>query len=179
MPDLTQMHVKLGIHESMIERVKPGMTATVTLPESILVGEVLSVASTAQAAGWWTGNIVKYDAIVRLPSAEGLKPGMSAEVEVIMDQHEEVLTIPVTAVVETGEGYFCWVGTPDDAQRRPLQLGDGNDVAIVVEKGLQEGEQVVLNPGEFIEQARLSALSSDSDTRHGADDPTDVADQVH
>ena len=178
MPDLTQMQVKVGIHESMIERVKPGMPATVTLPETTLVGEVLSVASTAQPAGWWTGNIVKYDAIVGLPSGEGLKPGMSAEVEVTLDQHEDVLTIPVVAVVETDDGYFCWVGTPEEAGRRSLRLGDGNDVSIVVEKGLQEGEQVVLNPGDFIEEARLSVPPSDNDTRHGPEDPADVAGKV-
>ncbi len=176
MPDLSQMQVKVGIHESMVDRVKPGMSATVTTSGTTLVGELLSVASTAQPAGWWTGNIVKYDAIVRLPASEGLKPGMSAEVEIMMDQHEDVLTIPVTAVVDTGEEYFCWVGTPEEAQRRTLQLGDSNDVAIVVESGLQEGEQVVLNPDNFIEEARLGALSSDRESKQGADDLNGVAD---
>jgi len=178
MPDLSQMQVRFGIHESMVDRVKPGMSATVTLPETSLVGEVISVASTAQPAGWWTGNIVKYDAIIKLPSVEGLKPGMSAEVEVTMDRHEDKLTIPVTAVVETAEGYSCWVGTPEQAQRRALDLGDGNDVSIVVENGLVEGEQVVLNPADFIEQARLSLIPSGDGVSRGPAEPTTAVDQV-
>jgi multidrug efflux pump subunit AcrA (membrane-fusion protein) len=163
MPDLSKMQVKVGIHESMIDRIKPGMPARVTLSDRTLDGEVSSVASAAPPAGWWTGNIVKYDAIIQLPSVEGLKPGMSAEVEVIMARHENVLMIPIAAVVETEQGYFCWVGTPEEAQRRSLQLGNSNDVFVVVEAGLQEGDQVVLNPTAFIQEAqRLSPEPSHS-----------------
>lgn len=160
MPDLSKMQVKFGIHESMVDRIKPGMSARVTLPDRTLDGEVSFVASAAQPAGWWTGNIVKYDAIIRLPSVEGLKPGMSAEVEVFMASHENVLMIPLTAVVETEQGYCCWVGTPEKAQRRFLQLGNSNDAFIFVEAGLQEGDQVVLNPAAFIEEAQSLSPAS-------------------
>ena len=70
-----------------------------------------------------------------------------------MARHEDVLTIPVAAVVETDEGDFCWVKTAEGAQRRSLQLGDSNDVFIVVEAGLKEGDEVVLNPTAFLEEA--------------------------
>jgi multidrug efflux pump subunit AcrA (membrane-fusion protein) len=94
---------------------------------------------------------VKYDTIIELPSVKGLRPGMSAEVEVLIARYEDVLRIPVAAVVETEEGNFCWVKTPQGAQRRMLGLGDSNDVFTVVEKGLKEGDQVVLNPLAFEE----------------------------
>ncbi len=88
MPDLSQMQVKVGIHESIIDRIKPGLSARVTLPDKTLDGEISSVASVTRPAGWWTGNVVKYDTIIKLPSVPGLKPGMSADVEVILDRHE-------------------------------------------------------------------------------------------
>ena len=154
MPDTSKMQVKVGIHDSMIDHVALGMSARVTLPDRTLDGKVSSVASVAPPAGWWTGNIVKYDVIIQLPSVEGLKPGMSAEVEVTMVRHKNVLMIPVAAVVETEQGAFCWVGTAEKTQRRSLQLGDSNDAFIVVESGLQAGDQVVLNPSAFIEDAQ-------------------------
>ncbi|MDP7206323.1 MAG: hypothetical protein QGH11_12185, partial [Pirellulaceae bacterium] len=153
MPDTSKMQVKVGIHDSMIDHIAPGMSARVTLPDRTLNGEVSSVASVAPPAGWWTGNIVKYDVFIQLPSAEGLKPGMSAEVEVTMEQHKNVLLIPVAAVKKTVHGHCCWVGTVEKAQRRSLQLSDSNDEFIIVESGLQEGEQVVLNPTAFIADA--------------------------
>jgi multidrug efflux pump subunit AcrA (membrane-fusion protein) len=158
MPDLSKMQVKVGIHESMVDRVRPGLAAKISLPEKTLDGEVSAVALVTRPAGWWTGNVVKYDTIVKLPSVEGLKPGMSAEVEVILDRHEDVLIVPVAAVVETAEGDFCWVKTADGVGRRSLRLGDTDDAFIVVESGLQEGEEVVLDPLTSIEEAQSAAL---------------------
>ena len=161
MPDLSKMQVKLGIHESMIDRIKPGLVAKVTLPDKMLDGEVSLVASVARPAGMWTGDAVKYDALVKLPPVEGLKPGMSAEVEVIIDQHTDVLTIPVAAVLETAEGDLCWVKTADGAKPRSLTLGDTNDVFTVVKAGLKEGDEVVLNPLAFKEAQTLALKPRD------------------
>ena len=68
MPDLTQMQVKLGIHESVIGRVRPGQKAIVELPDRTLEATVSEVASVTRPAGWWTGNVVKYDTVIELPS---------------------------------------------------------------------------------------------------------------
>ena len=158
MPDLSNMQVKVGIHESIVDRIKPGLAARITLPDKTIEGEVFSVSSVTRPAGWWTGNVVKYDTIIKLPSVEGLKPGMSAEIEVVLDRHADVLTIPVAAVLETVEGDFCWVETAEGAKRRSLKLGDTDDSFIVVKAGLKEGDQVVLNPLAFIDQAQSEAL---------------------
>ena len=83
-----------------------------SLPHKTLDGEITSVAEVADPAGWWTGNVVKYDTIIELPLAPGLKPGMSADVEVTIDRHEDVLTVPVNAVLQTEEGTFCWSRPP-------------------------------------------------------------------
>jgi HlyD family secretion protein len=159
MPDLAQMQVKLGIREAYIDRMNTGLKARVALPNRTLDGEVDSVASVAKPAAWWNGNTVRYDTIVKLPSVPGLRPGMSAEVEVTIDRHEDVLTIPVAAVVETAQGAFCWVKTPAGAEQRSLQLGDTNDRFTVVKAGLQEGDEVVLHPFAF-EEARALALQA-------------------
>ncbi|MEL7335461.1 MAG: hypothetical protein AAFN70_04560, partial [Planctomycetota bacterium] len=160
MPDLTQMQVKLGIHESVIDRVSSGLPAIVTLPDRTLQATVGKVASVTRPAGWWTGNVVKYDTVIDLPLDEGLKPGMSAEIEVILATHQNVLLIPVAAVVETEEGEFCWVETEDGPQRQLLQLGDSNDVFIEVVAGLNEGEKVLLNPISMLADAEQELQQS-------------------
>ena len=173
MPDLTQMQVKVGIHESVIDRLRPGLEAIVTLPDRTLKATVSNVASVTRPAGWWTGNVVKYDTIIELPSDTGLKPGMSAEVDVILAVHEDVLTIPVAAVVETEEGNFCWVqptGTDnDEPQKRILELGDSNDIFIEVIAGLNEGDEVILNPAALLEEAQQDVRSTTANA--DADDP--------
>jgi multidrug resistance efflux pump len=165
MPDLSQMQVKVGIHESMIDRVYAGLKAIVTLPDRTLEARVTTVATVTRPAGWWTGNVVKYDTIIELPEEPGLKPGMSAEVEVILAEHRDVLTIPVAAVIETEEGQFCWIKTPHGTQRRALKLGDSNDVFIAVKDGVKEGDEVVLNPAALLEDAEIETLKTLEETK--------------
>lgn len=146
MPDLQQMQVKVGVHEDSVKRVKNGQKAKVTMAKGVLGGVVSDVASITKPAGWWTGNQVRYDTIISLPAKEGLRPGMSADVEITIADYQDVLLIPVAAVVDQGDETYCWVQTPSGVQRKRIQLGDSNDVFSIVEEGLQEGDEVLLNP---------------------------------
>jgi len=94
---------------------------------------------------------------------------MSAEVEVIIERHENVLTIPVTAVVETAQGAFCWVMTTEGAKRRSLKLGDADDNFAAVQTGLQQGDEVVLDPLASITEAQTLAFKLiDAATPHAS-----------
>ena len=169
MPDLAQMQVKIGIHESLVKRIKPGLGARVKLSGRTLDGEIVAVAEVAAPAGWWTGNVVKYDTTIKLPSVPGLKPGMSADVEVIIDRHENVLTVPVNAVLQTAEGTFCWIKTAEGGnERRTLQLGDTDDASVAVLAGLQEGDEVWLDPLTSVTEAQAMALTPFDRSSDGA-----------
>jgi HlyD family secretion protein len=159
MPDLWCMQVKVGMHESVADRVKPGMTARITIPGHTLDGEVATVAPVARPGGWWSGNVVKYDTVITLPSMPGLRPGMTAEVELTLDRHEDVLTVPLTAVVETAQGAFCWIQTAQGIERRALELGDNDHDFAVVHAGLQSGDEVVLDALASVPEAQAWALN--------------------
>lgn len=165
MPDLANMQVKVGIHESIVERIEEGLKARIEIPGYKMAGEVISVASVARPAGWWTGNIVKYDTHVGLPQIDGLRPGMSAEVEIVLAEHFDVVRVPVAAVLESVEGDLCWVQTEQGTEKRNLIIGDSNDVFVMVESGISEGEKVVLNPRGSIEEARTLELRSTQDNK--------------
>jgi HlyD family secretion protein len=159
MPDLQQMQVKVGVHESSVKRVKNGQKSKVAMAEGTLAGVVTNVASITKPAGWWTGNQVRYDTVVSLPAQDGLRPGMSADVEITIDEHEDVLLIPVAAVVDQGDENYCWVLTPSGPQRQQIHLGDSNDVFSIVEQGLQEDAEVLLNP--YAHEQPLAESSTD------------------
>ncbi|MFK8115449.1 MAG: efflux RND transporter periplasmic adaptor subunit [Rubripirellula sp.] len=151
MPDLKQMQVKVGVHESKVERLKNGQKARVTLAEGSLEGVVSNVASITKPAGWWTGNQVRYDTVVSLPDEEGLRPGMSADVEITVAEYQDVLLIPVAAIVEQDDKAFCWLqptaGSKNLAPiRKQIQIGDSNEIFSIVTDGLVEGDIVLLNP---------------------------------
>ncbi len=164
-PDLDNMQVKVGVHESLIDRVKPGLPARVELQDKTYDGKVLTVAPMAEQAGWWNGNMVKYETIIKIDAEPGLKPGMSANVEIFLAQHTNVLTIPVAAVVEQEGKYYCWKKTRSGTERRELDLGDSDDQFLVVNGGLEEGDDVVINPIAHLDEAQAEALKPFSGTK--------------
>ncbi len=157
-PDVSKMQVKVGVHESKVGKLRVGMPAKVELQDLTLEGEVDEIAEVTRPAGWWTGNMVKYDTLIKLQPQPGLKPGMSAIVDIVLANHRDVLKVPVAAIIETTEGFLCWVKTDQGVKRRVIDLGDTNDEFTVVTAGLVEGEQVVLNPLAYIDEAQLAAL---------------------
>jgi HlyD family secretion protein len=157
-PDVSQMQVKVGVHESKIDRLKVGMPAKVQLQELTLEGEVSEIAEVTKPAGWWTGNLVKYDTKIKIQPHAGLKPGMSAIVDIVLAQHDNVLTIPVAAIVESKEGFFCWVQSPTGPKKRAIRLGDTNDLFSIVTDGLNEGDEVILSPLANVEEAQAIAI---------------------
>lgn len=158
-PDVTQMQVKVGIHESKVDRLKVGMKAKVQLQELVLEGEVSEIAEVTRPAGWWTGNLVKYDTIIKLPSNSSLKPGMSAVVDIVLAEHKNVLTLPVAAIIQGAEGtFYCWTQSADSIRKKIIRVGDTNDQFTVILDGLSEGDEVILNPLSFIEEAQEIAM---------------------
>lgn len=83
---------------------------------------------------------------------------MSAIVDIILAEHKDVLTVPVAAIVEGANGYFCWVQSNDGVKKRAIRLGDTNDQFTVVLDGLNVGDAVILNPLAFVEEAQAIAI---------------------
>ena len=83
---------------------------------------------------------------------------MSAIVDIVLAEYNDVLTLPVAAIVEGTYGTFCWVQHRDGAKKRALRTGDTNDQFSVVLDGLSQGEEVILNPLAFVDEAQELAL---------------------
>ena len=172
MPDLDKMRVKLGVHESLVKRVQIGQKARVTLTDGELQGSVAEVASVAKPAGWWSGNQVRYDTYVSLPPQEGLRPGMSAEVEIAVATYKDVLTVPVAAIVETDAGHFCWVKSESGVRRKAITVGDSNNIFSIIEAGVNEGDDVVLNPVALESPVMDASASASASDEKNTSDPT-------
>ena len=107
------MQVKVGIHEALVDRVKKGQTAIVTLPDFSVDGEVISVASVAKPAGWWTGNMVKYDTVIGIPASQDLEAWYECGNRSCSAlSTKNVLLVPVSAVVRD-RSIFAVLGKDD------------------------------------------------------------------
>jgi HlyD family secretion protein len=82
---------------------------------------------------------------IDIPNENGtLRPGMYATVQIKLDEKQNVLTLPVGAIIREGATARCCLVVADKIEYRPIQLGlrSGDDFEIV--SGLQENDTVVV-----------------------------------
>ena len=59
-----------------------------------------------------------------MPNPGGtLRPGLYAYATIIVEEHQDVLTVPTTAVVQDKDKAFCVVVADGKAVRRPVEIG--------------------------------------------------------
>ena len=156
LPDLSNMQVKMTVHESKVERLKVGMPASVKISDREFQGKIVTIANQPEPGSWMNANLKEYATIVKIGGeADGLKPAMTAEVEVLIADLSDILTVPVSCVVEQGGRFNAWVVSgPNKFERRPLTVGLTNDKVFEIKDGLKEGDVVLLNPKAMVEEAR-------------------------
>jgi HlyD family secretion protein len=83
-------------------------------------------------------------------SGRSLKPGMFANVEVVLLEKPQTLVIPREAILEAGSEMSVFVVEGKQAVRRPITIGYEQDRMVEVLKGLNEGDQVVIKGQQLI-----------------------------
>jgi len=155
LPDLTSMQVKVTVHESQIEQIQIGMPAYIKIQDKELTGKVISIGNQPEPTSWFSANVKEYAVVVGIDGEQGkLKPGMTAHVSIEIADLEDVVTIPVSAVVEQDNAFYCWVLAHDNAERRLIKLGMTNDRMIEIIDGVKAGDVVLKNPRAVVPEAR-------------------------
>ena len=83
------------------------------------------------------------------------------------------MQLPVAAVLELNNGFHCWVRTPDGISKRAIRLGGSNDIFVIVKDGIAAGEEVILNPLAYIDDAQKEALVPLHETTEEEGDSTE------
>ncbi len=96
--DLTKMQVSASIDEADVGRIKTGMEANFTV--DAYPGETFAgVISQVRLAATTVQNVVTYNAIIDVPNPQlKLKPGMTANVKILIERVENVLKLPNSAL---------------------------------------------------------------------------------
>lgn len=153
-PDLDSMQVETRIHESALDQVRPGLPVRVTVDASNMQyrGKVKSVAVLPEQNSWSGSDTKVYQTIITIDEkVEGLKPGMTAVSEILVNSIRDVVNVPLHAVVEHDQQTYVVVR--DDSNRlipRPVELGQASDTRVSIQKGLNAGESIAINAQDLI-----------------------------
>lgn len=148
--DLSSVWVIADVFEQDIGQIRSGAKARVTIgayPGRVFEGSVAYVYPTLKAE---TRSIP-----VRVELANPgtlLKPGMFAEVELPTGAKGAVLTVPASAIIDSGRRQIVFVQLGEGRfEPRDVKLGARSDERVEVHEGVREGEQVVVSANFLID----------------------------
>lgn len=178
--DLSQMVVKTSINEVDMEKLKVGQPAEIQLrayPDRTYRGEVREISPSGQPRD----NIIYFELLVAvLGSPQELRPGMTADVDIVVVERQNALILPIEAVKSeramtdkgvrtnapvgsrSGRKYYVMLvangdkdaTTKNDASegiKTYIEVGETNDTELEILSGLREGDRVLVQGSPPVE----------------------------
>ncbi|MBD3183876.1 efflux RND transporter periplasmic adaptor subunit [Candidatus Poribacteria bacterium] len=177
--DLSQMVVETSINEVDMEKLKVGQKAEIRIrayPDRIYQGEVREISPSGQPRD----NIIYFQVVIAvLGSPKELRPGMTADVDIIVLEHKNALVLPIEAVKSErsfgrgsgtspggqsrSEKYYVLLpsnGKQDESSdddnksenKKYIQVGGQNDMFVEILDGLNEGDKVLVQLPQIPEE---------------------------
>lgn len=169
LPNANSMRVNLTVNESLIQYVRPGLSAAIKpvgFGDRTLYGEVEKVNQYAEPTGWRQANVKEYKAYVAIDNPPGdLRSGMTAAVTIRCAEVHDAIQVPVQSIYAHGEKFYCFIYDAGQWAAREIKPGPTNDKFFVVESGLNAGEQVAMNPRAYLAAVSLPKLSPEEAQR--------------
>lgn len=160
---LDTITVKAQISEADVVRVKPGQKVYFTIlgapdkrytttlrtvepaPDSILT-DTTSSSSTSTTT---SATAIYYNGLLDVPNPDGqLRISMTAQVNIVLDEAKQVLSIPSAALGPRdpqGRTLVRVVGPDGQAAPRAVKVGLNNNIHAQILEGLKAGDQVVVS----------------------------------
>ncbi len=145
--DLSELFVDVPISEVDIPLIKVGQEAELVFDayfDQTFSGTVVEVAT----IGVNTAGIVNYNVTIQLDSNDqGIRPGMTVGVNILVEEKPNTYTVPAESVVSRNGDYFVYIlrdGKPIEVE---VIIGAYSSRKIeILEGDIQDGESILLSP---------------------------------
>ena len=151
LPTTSAFMCETAVHESSLSKVRTGLPVRITvdaLQGQIFWAKVTFVAPLPDATSAWMNPDLKIYAtdIELVGDTNGLHTGMSCRGEIIVEEHEQAIYVPVHSVVREKGKTVVYVMEHGGIAPREVEIGLDNNRMVHITKGLEEGEEVLLAP---------------------------------
>jgi HlyD family secretion protein len=145
--DLSHLLVDVQVSEVDINNVAIGQDATLTF-DAILAKDYHGKVVEVGQAGDTVQGVVSFTVTVELTDADELvKPGMTAAVNVVIEEQNDVMLIPNRAVRLVDNERVVYVLVDGKPVQVKVKLGSSSGVdSALVEGDIKEGDPIILNP---------------------------------
>lgn len=149
LPDTSEMMVVVRVHEAKTDKLRLDQPVTVTIegiPGRVFTGRVRKIAALADSqSGWLNPDLKEYETEILLdPTDVALKPGVTAQAEIMVTTVENELAIPVQAIYAKSGRRFVFRQKGDKAEAVPVQVGPVGTEWAAITSGLNSGDRVLM-----------------------------------
>ena len=146
--DISRVYVKGNVDEADIGTVRMGQPARIkveTFRDKQFEGKITQISP----MGTDKDNVISFEVKVSIDNSAGeLLANMTANAEIILEQHKNTLIVPEAAVIYDSKRNasvdVVAPGSKTGKERRPIKVGVSNGTKTQVLSGLTEGQKVVL-----------------------------------
>lgn len=151
LPTTGDMMVEISVQEASLPKISPGLPALITLDsgtEQEYRGRLHRIGILPDSSSMALNPDLKlYNCEVHIdPPAKGLRQGMSCTVELLIEQHDDALQIPLQSLVRVDAKPTVYVVASHRAKPRTVRVGLDNGRLVHVLEGLEPGERILLTP---------------------------------
>jgi RND family efflux transporter MFP subunit len=139
------LEVKTSVSSRYMDRVAAGQKAYLSF-----IDREEPVAATVDRIGLLPQGGV-YPVTLSIEGADGLLPGMVADITLMIGGVSDALIVPDRALLSNGEGTYAYVVEGDTARRRQVETGLSEGGLTVVTSGLEAGESLVVSGQSFLD----------------------------
>lgn len=142
--DNNSLYVHAPVDEADIHKIHEGQEVKIIVdafPDAEFIGkiyEISPIVSEDKLEGRTVTIKVSID-----QHKEKIRPGMSCDVEILIDKIPDALLIPTNLLMGRGEKRYVFVVENGSVKKRYLRLGLSNWDFTVIEDGLREGEEII------------------------------------
>jgi cobalt-zinc-cadmium efflux system membrane fusion protein len=150
--DLDQIDVTVNITEVQIASIRLGAPVQIHVdayPGRIFRGSVSRIAGGADAAT----RTVQVEIDIANPG-HLLRPGMYATATLSAGADENVLVVPLSALVTVGDRHFVWLVTDNVTHKRAVTVGRATGDVVEIAGGIGEGDQIVTRGTDLVREGQ-------------------------
>lgn len=153
---IDDVNVEVTLSKNVYDKVKEGQKAEITFAGNTYEGTVSRISRIAEngAAGTNQAAVAAagIQATVHLDHPDdNIFLGVDAKVKILAAEAKDVVILPIEAVNIGKDGTFCWVSEDGVLTKRMITTGVTSDECAEITEGIEEGEQVIADPGSHEE----------------------------
>ena len=177
--DDKNLRVEVSIKEMDILKIQEGQEVRISSDtiDSIgakgVVSKVYRFKANEEAASGGVGRYaavadangsVGYRAVIDVTENNGLMLGMTAKVEIVVDEIGDRLSVPYTSIIDEGSAKYVYVAKPAaepgsyTAVKTPVEIGENGVYYTEIVSGLEQRDIVITYPEEVVEGTPITVI---------------------